>query len=158
MNVVEFEWWESFDIDNFTFTFTPVQHWSRRGLFDKNKSLWGGWYIKSSDYSIFHAGDTGYSNDFITTKEKLGSPKYSFIPIGAYEPEWFMAASHVNPEDAIKIMIDLESEFSFGMHWATFTLTDEDTIEPKIRLERALENAELNNFTTLTPGEVVLLE
>lgn len=158
MNVVEFEWWESFDIDNFTFTFTPVQHWSRRGLFDKNKSLWGGWYIKSSDYSIFHAGDTGYSNDFITTKEKLGSPKYSFIPIGAYEPEWFMAASHVNPEDAIKIMIDLESEFSFGMHWATFTLTDEDTIEPKIRLERALENANLNNFTTLTPGEVVLLE
>ena len=158
MNVVEFEWWEFFDIDNFTFTFTPVQHWSRRGLFDKNKSLWGGWYIKSSDYSIFHAGDTGYSNDFITTKEKLGSPKYSFIPIGAYEPEWFMAASHVNPEDAIKIMIDLESEFSFGMHWATFTLTDEDTIEPKIRLERALENANLNNFTTLTPGEVVLLE
>lgn len=157
-NVYEFEWWETFNVKNTAFIFTPVQHWSRRGLFDKNKSLWGGWYIKNSDYSIFHAGDTGYSKDFITTKERLGSPKYSFIPIGAYEPEWFMAASHVNPEDAIKIMIDLESEYSFGMHWATFTLTDEDTIEPKIRLQKALQKSNLNNFSTLIPGEVIRLE
>ena len=69
-----------------------------------------------------------------------------------------MAASHVNPEDAIQIMLDLESEYSFGMHWATFTLTDEDTIEPKIRLKKALEKAKLNNFSTLMPGEVIRLE
>ena len=69
-----------------------------------------------------------------------------------------MAASHVNPEDAIKIMIDLESEYSFGMHWATFTLTDEDTIEPKIRLQKALQKSNLNNFSTLIPGEVIRLE
>jgi L-ascorbate metabolism protein UlaG (beta-lactamase superfamily) len=157
-NVYEFEWWESKEIKNIKFTFTPVQHWSARGLFDKNDSLWGGWYYEDSDYSIYHAGDTGYSNDFVETKSRLGSPKYSFIPIGAYEPEWFMAASHVNPEDAIQIMLDLESEYSFGMHWATFTLTDEDTIEPKIRLKKALEKANLNNFSTLMPGEVIRLE
>jgi L-ascorbate metabolism protein UlaG (beta-lactamase superfamily) len=157
-NVFEFEWWQNFMIQNVEFTFTPVQHWSARGLFDKNDSLWGGWYIKNKDYSIYHAGDTGYSNDFITTKEKLGSPKYSFIPIGAYEPEWFMAASHVNPEDAIKIMLDLESEYSFGMHWGTFTLTDEDTIEPKIRLNEALKKANLNNFKTIVPGQIIRLE
>ena len=157
-NVYEFEWWESKEIKNIKFTFTPVQHWSARGLFDKNDSLCGGWYYKDSDYSIYHAGDTGYSNDFVETKSRLGSPKYSFIPIGAYEPEWFMAASHVNPEDAIQIMLDLESEYSFGMHWATFTLTDEDTIEPKIRLKKALEKAKLNNFSTLMPGEVIRLE
>ena len=157
-NVFEFEWWQNFMIQNVEFTFTPVQHWSARGLFDKNDSLWGGWYIKNKDYSIYHAGDTGYSNDFITTKEKLGSPKYSFIPIGAYEPEWFMAASHVNPEDAIKIMLDLESEYSFGMHWGTFTLTDEDTIEPKIRLNDALKKANLNNFKTIVPGQIIRLE
>tara|TARA_B110000459_G_scaffold152286_1_gene166207 strand:+ start:16 stop:984 length:969 start_codon:yes stop_codon:yes gene_type:complete len=157
-NVFEFEWWQNFMIQNVEFTFTPVQHWSARGLFDKNDSLWGGWYIKNKDYSIYHAGDTGYSNDFITTKEKLGSPKYSFIPIGAYEPEWFMAASHVNPEDAIKIMLDLESEYSFGMHWGTFTLTDEDTTEPKIRLNEALKKANLNNFKTIVPGQIIRLE
>ena len=157
-NVFEFEWWQNFMIQNVEFTFTPVQHWSARGLFDKNDSLWGGWYIKNKDYSIYHAGDTGYSNDFLTTKEKLGSPKYSFIPIGAYEPEWFMAASHVNPEDAIKIMLDLESEYSFGMHWGTFTLTDEDTIEPKIRLNEALKKANLNNFKTIVPGQIIRLE
>jgi L-ascorbate metabolism protein UlaG (beta-lactamase superfamily) len=157
-NVFEFKWWQNFMIQNVEFTFTPVQHWSARGLFDKNDSLWGGWYIKNKDYSIYHAGDTGYSNDFITTKEKLGSPKYSFIPIGAYEPEWFMAASHVNPEDAIKIMLDLESEYSFGMHWGTFTLTDEDTIEPKIRLNEALKKANLNNFKTIVPGQIIRLE
>ena len=56
------------------FTFTPVQHWSKRGLFDRNKSLWGGWYITNQDYSLYHAGDTGYSNDFIDTKDKAWSP------------------------------------------------------------------------------------
>ena len=157
-NVFEFEWWQNFMIQNVEFTFTPVQHWSARGLFDKNDSLWGGWYIKNKDYAIYHAGDTGYSNDFLATKEKLGPPKYSFIPIGAYEPEWFMAASHVSPEDAIKIMLDLESEYSFGMHWGTFTLTDEDTIEPKIRLNKALKKANLNNFTTIVPGQIIRLE
>ena len=157
-NVYEFEWWQNFVIQNVEFTFTPVQHWSARGLFDKNESLWGGWYIKNKDYAIYHAGDTGYSNDFLATKEKLGAPKYSFIPIGAYEPEWFMAASHVSPEDAIKIMLDLESEYSFGMHWGTFTLTDEDTIEPKIRLNEALKKANLNNFKTIVPGQIIRLE
>ena len=80
------------------------------GLFDRNKSLWGGWFFQFNDYAIYHAGDTGYSSDFITTKEVLGSPKYALIPIGAYDPEWFMASSHVNPEDAVKIMLDLEAD------------------------------------------------
>ena len=62
-NVKEFNWWQDILIDNFLFTFTPVQHWSARGLFDRNESLWGGWYIKTDNYSIYHAGDTGYSED-----------------------------------------------------------------------------------------------
>ena len=157
-NVYNFSWWESFDVLGFKFTFTPVQHWSKRSLFDRNKSLWGGWFIDHQDYSFYHAGDTGYSNDFIETKLKLGSPKYAFIPIGAYDPEWFMAESHVNPEDAVQIMLDLEAEKGFGMHWATFTLTDEDTIEPKTRLENAVKNNSGIDFISLIPGEVVNLE
>ena len=157
-NVKEFVWWEEISIDDFIFTFTPVQHWSARGLFDRNESLWGGWFIKSNDYSLYHAGDTGYSNDFIETQKRLGSPKYAFLPIGAYDPEWFMAASHVNPEDSIRIMKDLGAEFSFGMHWGTFTLTAEDTLEPPQRLKEALNYDKLDNFITLKPGEVVYLQ
>ena len=95
--------------------------------------------------------------DFIKTKEILGSPKYAFIPIGAYDPEWFMSESHVNPENAIKIMEDLEAERSFGMHWGTFTLTAEDTLEPPERLKQALQNSNLENFDILIPGEVIYL-
>lgn len=157
-NVYNFSWWESIDSLGFKFTFTPVQHWSKRSLFDRNKSLWGGWFIEYKDYSFYHAGDTGYSKDFLETKLRLGSPKYAFIPIGAYDPEWFMAESHVNPEDAVQIMLDLEAEKGFGMHWATFTLTDEDTIEPKIRLENAVKNNSEIDFISLIPGEVVDLE
>ena len=146
-NVYEYEWWSGFKTTDVEITFTPVQHWSKRGLFDRNKSLWGGWFFKFNDYSIFHAGDTGYSNDFKETRYKLGSPKYAFIPIGAYDPEWFMAESHVNPEDAVKIMLDLGAEQSFGMHWATFKLTDEDTLEPKERLDKAIHNMNMNNFS-----------
>ena len=157
-NVYEFKWWQSFDRKDIQFTFTPVQHWSKRGLFDRNKSLWGGWYITTNDYSFYHAGDTGYSNDFKETKLKLGSPKYAFIPIGAYDPEWFMAASHVNPEDAVRIMQDLGAERAFGMHWATFVLTDEDTLEPKQRLEDVVTKSKDLDFISLVPGEIINLD
>ena len=157
-NVYEFNWWETFKVEELTFTFTPVQHWSKRGLFDRNKSLWGGWYINFNDYGMYHAGDTGYSKDFIDTKLKLGAPKYAFIPIGAYDPEWFMAESHVNPEDAVQIMIDLEAEKAFGMHWGTFALTDEDTLEPPTRLKDSLEFPNSPDFISLTPGKVIEIE
>ena len=156
-NVYSFGWWQSFDFSGFKFTFTPVQHWSKRSLFDRNKSLWGGWFIEHKDYSFYHAGDTGYSNDFIETKLKLGSPKYAFIPIGAYDPEWFMGESHVNPEDAVKIMEDLGNPTSFAMHWGTFVLTSEDTIEPIERLEQITKLKNITNFYSLTPGSIFIL-
>ena len=157
-NVYDFYWWESIEHKGFVITFTPVQHWSKRSLFDRNKSLWGGWFFDHKDYSLYHAGDTGYSKDFIDTKIKLGSPKYAFIPIGAYDPEWFMAESHVNPEDAVQIMLDLEAEQAFGMHWATFVLTDEDTVEPKIRLEKEIMKYKDLDFTSVIPGTIINLE
>ena len=157
-NVYNFDWWESIEHKGFVITFTPVQHWSKRSLFDRNKSLWGGWFFNHKDYSLYHAGDTGYSKDFIDTKIKLGSPKYAFIPIGAYDPEWFMAESHVNPEDAVQIMLDLKAEKAFGMHWATFVLTDEDTIEPKIRLEKEIMKYKDLDFISVSPGSIINLD
>ena len=156
-NIYEFNWWESFSLKNTKFIFTPTQHWSARGIFDRNKSLWGGWFIETESLKLFHAGDTGYSDDFKAIKAKLGSPDYAFIPIGAYDPEWFMGESHVNPEDAVQIMEDLGNPDSFGMHWGTFTLTSEDTIEPKERLDAITKKKYIDNFISLTPGSLFKL-
>jgi L-ascorbate metabolism protein UlaG (beta-lactamase superfamily) len=158
-NVYEMQWWDAFHFSNTTFHFTPVQHWSKRGLFDRNKSLWGGWFIKTDKLSLYHAGDTGYSNDFKTTYERLGAPDYSFIPIGAYDPRWFMKDSHVNPEEAVQIALDLQTPHSFGMHWGTFTLTDEPVLEPPARLKEALKKQNLKSdfFISPKPGEILQL-
>ena len=156
-NIYEFNWWESFIYKDTKFTFTPTQHWSARGIFDRNESLWGGWFIETVSLKLFHAGDTGYSNDFKNIKDKLGSPDFAFIPIGAYDPEWFMGESHVNPEDAVRIMEDLGRPNSFGMHWGTFTLTSEDTLEPMERLKIITDKKDIDNFISLIPGNVFKL-
>ena len=155
-NVTEFLWWEDIKVNDAKFTFTPVQHWSARGLGDRNKSLWGGWFMKFNSESIYHAGDTGYSNDFIETRKRLGSPDLSLIPMGAYAPRWFMKTNHVNPEEAVQISLDLGSKQSLAMHWGTFLLTDEEVLEPPALLKKALEEKNLDEgyFITLKPGEV----
>jgi L-ascorbate metabolism protein UlaG (beta-lactamase superfamily) len=158
-NVTEFLWWEEIEIKGSKFTFTPVQHWSARGIADRNKSLWGGWFMNLKTETIYHAGDTGYSKDFIETKNKLGSPSLSLIPVGAYAPRWFMKTNHVNPHEAIQIAIDLESKKNFGMHWGTFQLTDEEVLEPPKLLKESLRNRDLpdNFFNILKPGQIVEL-
>ena len=155
-NVKEFLWWEDIEIKGSKFTFTPVQHWSARGIADRNKSLWGGWFMNLKSEIIYHAGDTGYSSDFIETKKRLGSPSLSLIPVGAYAPRWFMKTNHVNPPEAIQVAIDLESERNFGMHWGTFQLTDEEIMEPPELLNQALEERGLSKdfFRVLKPGQV----
>ena len=156
-NVKEFLWWEEIEINGSKFTFTPVQHWSARGIADRNKSLWGGWFMELKTESIYHAGDTGYSDDFIETKKRLGSPSLSLIPVGAYAPRWFMKTNHVNPPEAIQVALDLESKRNFGMHWGTFQLTDEEIMEPPELLKQSLKELGLSEefFRVLTPGEVV---
>jgi N-acyl-phosphatidylethanolamine-hydrolysing phospholipase D len=156
-NIHELTWWETFTLKETKFTFTPTQHWSARGIFDRNESLWGGWYFETKNLKLFHAGDTGYSEDFKNIKNKLGKPDYAFIPIGAYDPEWFMAESHVTPEDAVRIMEDLGNPNSFGMHWGTFALTSEDTLEPLERLKTYTSLLGIKNFITLTPGDIFKL-
>ena len=156
-NVKEFLWWEEIDINGSKFTFTPVQHWSARGIADRNKSLWGGWFMELKTESIYHAGDTGYSDDFIETKKRLGSPSLSLIPVGAYAPRWFMKTNHVNPPEAIQVALDLESKRNFGMHWGTFQLTDEEIMEPPELLKQSLNELGLSEefFRVLQPGQVV---
>ena len=158
-NVTEFLWWEDIEVKNTLFTFTPVQHWSARGFRDRNKSLWGGWFMQSSNHTIYHAGDTGYSDDFKETRSRLGSPDFAMIPIGGYNPRWFMNYHHVNPSESIQIALDLGVSKSFGMHWGTFRLTDEDILEPAQLIDQELKKLNLADdfFRTVKPGEIILL-
>ena len=153
-NGFEFLWWEEITLNNTKFIFTPAQHWSARGLRDRNKSLWGSWFIKNEDKNIFHAGDTGYSEDFIEIRNRLGAVDFAMIPIGAYDPQWFMSYSHVNPEEALSIAKDLDAKKSIGMHWGTFILTDEPVLEPRERLNKITNQTNVD-FYTVTPGNII---
>ena len=158
-NVTEFLWWEDIEVKNTLFTFTPVQHWSARGFRDRNKSLWGGWFMQSSNHTIYHAGDTGYSDDFKETRSRLGSPDFAMIPIGGYNPRWFMSYHHVKPSESIQIALDLGVSKSLGMHWGTFRLTDEDILEPAQLIDQELKKLNLADdfFRTVKPGEILPL-
>lgn len=154
-DVVELDWWQLVTHETLEIHATPLQHWSSRGMFDRNKTLWSGWMVKWDDFSFYFAGDAGYSNDFKETAQRLGSPTLAAIPIGAYEPRDFMKASHMNPEEAVKAFQDLGADHAFGIHWGTFKLTLEKLNEPPMRLKKALEQNRLNPnvFRSLQHGE-----
>tara|TARA_B100000427_G_scaffold107876_1_gene89502 strand:- start:4600 stop:5574 length:975 start_codon:yes stop_codon:yes gene_type:complete len=156
-NGEEFVWWEEKKVNNTILTFTPTQHWSARGLGDRNKSLWGSWFLNYDKKSIFHAGDTGYSKDFKEIRKRLGPVDFAMIPIGAYAPKWFMGYSHVNPEEALNIATDLDAKESVGMHWGTFILTDEPVLEPRTRLDKITKDKNINFYTVL-PGTFIKIK
>ena len=101
--MIELDKWQSEKIGQLSFTAVPVQHWSKRDLFDTNKTLWEGWVVKSPQQNLFFAGDTGYSTNFEEIGKRYGPMDLSLIPIGAYAPRWFMKYMHVNHEEAVKI-------------------------------------------------------
>jgi len=131
-NVEELDWWHQKELadQKGKIVFTPLHHWCSRGLFDRNQMLWGGFVIYNSDLKIYFAGDTGYGHFFKETQNKLGNMDVSIIPIGAYEPRWFMKEQHVNPEEAVQIHLDVSSKLSIGTHFGTFQLTDEGIDDP----------------------------
>lgn len=148
-NVREMDWWQEQRVKEHTITFLPAQHWSARGLFDKCKSLWGSYFISGKDFKTYFAGDTGYSDHFKRIRERLGGPDVALLPIGAYEPRWFMKFSHMNPEDAVVAHSDLAAKLSIGMHFGTFQLTDEGIDDPV----EALKRVAAENFIILDQGE-----
>lgn len=156
-DVVEMDWWDKQPFKGLEVHFTPVQHWSARGFTDRFRTLWGGWLVKSHEFSFFFAGDTGYSKDFADIHARLGAVDFSILPIGAYEPRWFMGTQHVDPAEAIRIHHDLKARQSMAIHWGTFELTDEALDEPPLRLAAELKKAGLaaDRFLVLKHGEMV---
>lgn len=143
-NVTELDWWQSREQDSAKLSFVPVQHWSARTPWDRNRTLWGAWVIESKGYRFFFGGDFGYSQDLADIRERFGGFDLAMIPVGAYEPRWFMKTMHVNPEEAVQSHIDLNARYTVGMHWGTFRLTDERLDEPPQKLSQALERAKVS--------------
>ncbi len=131
----ELDWWQSTTLGNIKIHYVPSQHWSRRGLADANDMLWGGFVIEGTSARVYHSGDTAYFDGFTAIGRRFPALDAAMLPIGAYDPEWFMRKQHMNPEDAVQAFADLGARHFLAMHWGTFKLTDEPLGEPPIRLD-----------------------
>jgi len=158
-NIAERDWWQSVTEAQFTATCTPAQHFSARGLRDRNETLWCGWVIEADSVRVFFAGDTALNPSLEDIGGLLGPFDLVMLPIGAYEPRWFMRAVHMNPEDAVAAYRALVNGPAtppcFAIHWGTFRLTDEPVDEPPQRFARSWGDARLPERAnwTLAHGE-----
>jgi L-ascorbate metabolism protein UlaG (beta-lactamase superfamily) len=148
---VDVDWWDKTILKGVDISFVPAQHWSARGLFDKREMLWGGFYIKSENRSVYFAGDTGYGKFFTTIRQRLGPPDLALLPIGAYRPRWFMKNAHMNPADAVQAYLDLKAKKAVGIHFGTFQLTDEGIERPSEDLAIAKDKASLSYESFVVP-------
>ena len=160
IQVIELDWTQSTTLNGVSFSAEPVQHWSKRSLFDAYQRLWASWVIEANEKRIFFAGDTGYAEHFKALGNKYKKFDLALLPIGAYEPRWFMKPYHVNPEEAVKIHMDIHATYSVAMHWGTFILTDEPLHEPPQKLVDALikYNIRPTDFEVYKHGEVRFLD
>ena len=153
--VTELDWWDHAELHGTRITLTPARHFAARTLRDRNTTLWGGFMLRHAAGQLYFAGDTGYTGYFRTIRERLGRPGLALLPIGAYEPRWFMGNVHMNPADAVRAFAELGAARAVGMHFGTFQLTDEAIDAPERDLAAAREAAGLAaaRFTTLDVGE-----
>jgi N-acyl-phosphatidylethanolamine-hydrolysing phospholipase D len=154
--IVELDWWQNHtDASGLCVTAVPAQHFSGRTLRDANRTLWCGFIAEVAGRRIYFAGDSGYSKDFADIGARFAPVDLALIPIGAYEPRWFMRAMHVNPEEAVMIHRDVGARQSVAMHWGTFRLTEEDLDEPPRFLAQALDTAGIprERFWVMKHGE-----
>ncbi len=152
------DWWDRLELgEGMATTITPAYHWSNRWPSDARMMLWGGHYLETPGGRIWFVGDTGYGDGsiFPAVRERLGAPDVALIPIGAYEPRWFMAAQHTNPEEAVRIFRDVDAGHALGIHWGTFQLTDEAREAPREALAVALAEAGIapERFVAAEPGQ-----
>jgi L-ascorbate metabolism protein UlaG (beta-lactamase superfamily) len=152
---VELDWWESTRAGPLAITLTPAQHFSARTLFDRNRALWGGFLIEIGGRRILHAGDSGYGSHFREIATRLAPIDLALLPIGAYEPRWFMKDIHMNPAEAVQAHLDLGASRSIAMHFGTFQLTPEGIDEPVRELTAALQARGVapEQFRALEVGE-----
>lgn len=130
--IQEAGWFQQYNLQDssLSITYVPSRHWSRRGLLDENKSLWGGFYIQNGAFSVYFMGDSGHGPHFEDISNTLGSPDYCLMGVGAFKPEWFMSQAHISPTDAINAFNMMQGKYFIPMHYGTFDLSDEPRMEP----------------------------
>jgi L-ascorbate metabolism protein UlaG (beta-lactamase superfamily) len=131
----ELGWWQGAEVRGVGITFVPAQHWARRTPFDANRRLWGGFVVEGRTATIYHAGDSALFDGFRTIGTKFPRIDAALLPIGAYDPSWFMEKQHMSPEQALRAFRDLGARVFVAMHWGTFKLSDEPLDEAPLRLE-----------------------
>jgi L-ascorbate metabolism protein UlaG (beta-lactamase superfamily) len=157
--VVELDWWQGHACGpGLEATLVPALHWCRRSPFSTNVRLWGGFVLRAGGRVVYFAGDSGYlETRFTEIGKRCGAPDLALIPIGAYEPRWFMKDAHMNPAEAVRAHQDIGAKRSIAMHWGTFQLTDEGRDEPVLALRSACAQAGVGagEFEALEPGASV---
>ena len=158
--VVELDWWQHADVAGVSITSTPAFHFSARGLLDRNRALWSGFMLSVNGVRIYFAGDTAYGPFFRDIPSRVGPIDLALLPIGAYEPRWFMKNVHMNPAEAVQAYIDLGSPRSIAMHFGTFQLTTEGIDDPPRELSEALTARGIpsGEFAVIEPGEPTRIE
>lgn len=155
-DVHEFDWWDELQLrPGLKVTFAPTQHFSARSLWNRQKSLWGGFMIENEGRRVFFCGDAGYSSHFVDIKKRLGAPDIALFGIGSYEPRWFMRSMHMNPAEAVQAHEDIGSKQSIAMHFGTFRMSAEGIDQPKDELRIALSQKGISedSFAVLKEGE-----
>lgn len=155
--VVELDWWQQTLLRGVRVSFTPAQHWSDRGWSSRNRTLWGGMWLQSAAHQIYFSGDSGYSPLFAQLRARFGAPDIALLPIGCYEPRWFMCEQHMNPDDAVRAHLDLGARLSVGCHHGCFRLTDEGIDDPVVDLAAAVQKHGVGEaeFPAPLPGETL---
>jgi L-ascorbate metabolism protein UlaG (beta-lactamase superfamily) len=156
-NVETLDWWDGSKRAPLAVTMTPAHHFTARTPFDRNRALWGGFVVGAGNRRIYFAGDTAYVPFFADIRERLGPIDLALLPIGAYEPRWFMRSVHMNPAEAVQAHLDLDAAQSIGMHFGTFQLTTEGIDDPVNALAGALRerNVPASRFRAIGFGESV---
>jgi L-ascorbate metabolism protein UlaG (beta-lactamase superfamily) len=158
-HVEELDWWDRREQQELEIHCVPAQHWSARTLFDRNRTLWCGWVVRAPGFSFYFSGDTGYTPQLSEISIRLGTPSLAALPIGAYEPRWFMRGQHIDPDEAVRLHRELGVAQSLAIHWGTFELADDSLDEPLHALQQSLLEQDVDNgtFWILKQGEHRLL-
>jgi L-ascorbate metabolism protein UlaG (beta-lactamase superfamily) len=152
--VHELDWWQSLPWRHLRLHCVPAQHFSARTPFDRNRSLWCGWTVESPGGNLYFAGDTGFCEVFAAIQQRLSPIRLALLPIGAFDPEWFMGPVHMTPEQAVDAREILDASLAIGIHYGTFALADDGETAPVDRLRQALNGRkDRDQFWLLTEGE-----
>jgi N-acyl-phosphatidylethanolamine-hydrolysing phospholipase D len=168
-NAVELDWWQHHSHNGVDFHCTPAQHWSGRGVTDRNRTLWCAWAVLGADFHWFFTGDTGYSQDFADARRQFadrqseqagGGFDLALIAVGACLPRWFMRLQHVDLPEAVQVHLDLGAKRSLGVHWGTFSLSDEPLDQPLHELDaaRIAKNVSSEQFFIVPIGATRCIE